>query len=310
MDTKNKIFAVVFSTLLLFLGCASPQAQAPVISALVPFEYDLSSPTKAYKLPESLSEISGMTYLSNNELLAVEDEDGFLFQLHLGDTLSFKAIPFGPKGDYEGIALVGPHVLILRSDGLILRIKNWATQPQLEEMQMPLGVINNTEGLAYDAKSNSLLIACKEWAQIGQGSDLSDLSRAVYRFDLKNNRFMEQPAFVLNDALLIGLAELNGPDNPLLEDILSQASESFPIYPSEVARHPITGDIYISSARTNNCLLVLTPEGALKNCVALPESVFEQPEGICFAPNGDMYISSEGEANTERLFVFAWQGKK
>jgi uncharacterized protein YjiK len=76
-----------------------------------------------------------------------------------------------------------------------------------------------------------------------------------------------------------------------------------PLKPSGAAIHPITGEMYIL-ASANNLLLITTTDGTIKEIYPLSKKKFKQPEGICFSPEGDMFISNEargGRANIMHL---------
>src|SRR4029079_11360166 len=48
--------------------------------------YDLVNPVKKWVLSDSLAEISGITFLKNDRLLAIEDLRPILYELMLGDS--------------------------------------------------------------------------------------------------------------------------------------------------------------------------------------------------------------------------------
>ena len=52
----------------------------------------------------------------------------------------------------------------------------------------------------------------------------------------------------------------------------------------------------------------LDAEGKGVSSWKLAKKKFPQPEGICFLPDGDMFISTEGLSKPARLYRFAYQG--
>jgi hypothetical protein len=294
-----------------FLCCAACQpgdSSTQNTEFMSSLEYDLSAPLVSAQLARELKEISGMVPYSQGQLLAVQDELGllFIFDAETGDTI--ERITFAEDGDYEGICLVGNIIYVLRSDGIIFKIDK-TKKEEVAQIATGLNADNNTEGICYDPKTESLLIACKEKSEIGDGD--ADTIRAIYRFDLKTQILDKKPAYTICISDLRAFVE-NSKEEGIEEfkELMTDNPHVLYIYPSDIAIHPISGDLYISSARIFNSLLVLSPDGKIKSCVPIPKSLLEQPEGICFLANGDMYLSSEGKPSEERLFLFEWKNKK
>jgi uncharacterized protein YjiK len=62
---------------------------------------------------------------------------------------------------------------------------------------------------------------------------------------------------------------------------------------SGIAFHPITGKLYLLSAE-DHMLFIFDKSGAVQHMIRLNPVMFNQPEGITFLENGDMFISNEG----------------
>src|SRR5689334_3809603 len=59
------------------------------------FSYDLAKPEKKWTLPDDLLEVSGITWIDNNHLLAIEDLRPNLYLLNLDKNAQIeKTIPF------------------------------------------------------------------------------------------------------------------------------------------------------------------------------------------------------------------------
>src|SRR5690606_10446584 len=143
-------------------------------------------------------------------------------------------------------------------------------QNKITEFSTHLTDKSNVEGLAYDAKNNRLLLAMK--GEETAGPDF----KGVYDFDLKAKTLDAQPVFKLNltDPLLVKKApKKKKKGNPLMK-----AWE-----PSEIAVHPVTGDIYLTEA-TNPQLFILHQNGSIKERHQLNSGTFYKPEGITFSP--------------------------
>lgn len=245
--------------------------------------YDFTRPDVSYALPDDLMEISGLAMLSDGRLAAVQDEDGVIFVINPESGAVEARYPFGDGGDYEGVEQVGDRLFVLRSNGNLIEIAGWDSgAPQVTNHKTDLKSKNDTEGLAYDAANERLLIACKE--DPGEGVD--GKKRAVYAFDLAAGRLVAEPVLLIDRNAVEGQVEGKGNFKP-----------------SGIAVHPQSGEIYVLSS-VLKVIAVLGGDGEVQRVLNLPESAFEQPEGIAFSPAGDLYISSEGVDGPAMLYRF------
>ncbi|NJO92482.1 MAG: hypothetical protein HC831_28550 [Chloroflexia bacterium] len=74
--------------------------------------------------------------------------------------------------------------------------------------------------------------------------------------------------------------------------------------PSGIAHHPIDDEFYIISA-VNNGLIVVSRKSEILHVEKLSKSIFRQPEGICFSPDGEtLFISNEGRDKKGNILLF------
>ena len=236
--------------------------------------YQLDKPNHVYRLPSVLEEVSGLTYYSANVLATVNDEQGVVFLYDLSSKKITEKIRFEKNGDYEGIERVGDHLYIVRSNGKLYKF-HVGIEGEVEEIDGPFGSKNNIEGLGYNKNTNSLLLALKGDAEIDKNKIDG---KAVYAYDLTSKKFSKKPILVLQDKDL--------------ERVLGANSAKF--RPSGIAVHPLSGEIYML-ASVGSALVVFNPDGSPKNLSILKRSIFPQPEGITFSPQGDLYISNENQ---------------
>ena len=135
-----------------------------------------------WELPDALEEVSGIAWMSDAKIAAVEDEDGLIYIYDLAKNKIDKTIEFADDGDYEGIAVTGEDAYVMRSDGLLFEVQNYATaQPVTKTYQSAMSHKNNVETLSYDAKNQRLLTAPKDL-------DPNDEDiKGIYAFDLKQH---------------------------------------------------------------------------------------------------------------------------
>lgn len=254
--------------------------------------YNLDNPQQRWDLPKELEEISGLSYLKKGQLACVQDEDGIFYVYDLDKNEIVRKDQFGKKGDYEGVEVIQDTAYVLKSNGTIyyfeIHKKGIGT---VEKIETDLRQKNDAEGLGFDEIAKELLIACKE--EPGTKKVDVEKSRSIYRIDLKEKKFKKKPKYILDGKTYTKKLEENG---------LSKKKHK-PFKPSGIAVHPKNNHIFIIGS-VGKMMVVLTPEGEIKDLIPLNPEIFWQPEGICFSPAGDLYISSEGRGKRGYILKF------
>ncbi len=162
---------------------------------------------------------------------------------------------------------------IVRSDGKIYHTP-WQGG-EVEKFSTELNEDNDVEGLCAIPTKGELWLACKERGGL-EGKKTKN-ERMVYALSLQKEKLREKPAVTIDIDVLSDLAETG-----------------VRFAPSGIAIHPLSGDIYVISS-VGKLLVVFDARASyVKHLQTLDYGHFPQPEGICFAPNGALYISSEG----------------
>jgi len=243
--------------------------------------YDLKHPSQSWKLPDELKEISGIVKLGGDSLLAIEDLHASLYFLRLENSKASvtTTLPFATnqkdKFDIEDVAMIGDTIYALWSHASVFKIWNWRSKIQSKEYSTVLDKKNNTEGLAYDPVSGDLLIACKK--ESGD-EDEKKTTRAVYQFDIKKGELKTNPFLLVEK-----------------KDFKKFVADKVEFFPSGIAVHPVSHDIYIISTKGNKCIACYSHSGELKSFEYLDKDLLPQPEGICFDAAANLYISTEGK---------------
>jgi hypothetical protein len=244
-----------------------------------PKGYDLSKPTK-YNMHINLTEISGIAFRhgKSDSLYAEEDEDGKIYYLKLGDKTAGES-RFAKSGDYEDIAICNNYVIMLRSDGSLftfpfnqVRSKQVGGVNKLKDI-LPAG---EYEGMYADEKTNRVYILCKHC------SDDKKKTSSGYILQLQTNGSLKPAGGFSIDVKTV-------------EQMGGKKKGAF--RPSALAKHPLTGEWYILSS-VNKMLIVADASWAIKNVYPLKPSLFNQPEGIAFDSQNNLYISNEGDLVT------------
>ena len=169
-----------------------------------------------------------------------------------------------------------------------------------------LGEINDTEGIAYDPRTQQLWIACKGSAQIGQSVHQE---RAVYAYDLTLDSFYTTPIFTLSRKQVhryIKQQLKTSPHYDFYKKIFKKERPNLPLQPSAIAIHPLTEDVYLLCS-VGRSLVVLRRDFSIRQLYYLPEALFEQPEGMTFDSQGNLYIASEGVKRKARIHYFPYR---
>jgi uncharacterized protein YjiK len=276
------------ATALLFVatlpGCAPADKPKDTYS-----EYDLHKPDK-FNMPESLFEISGITFNKGNSdtVYAIQDEHGKVFRL-AWDVKVQKHTKFAKKGDFEDISIVQNEVVVLKSNGMLYTFPlsetafEEAENVQEHKKLFPKG---EYEGMYGDEETGDIYVLCKNCE-----ADNSKKSITGYIVNLKSPEKVSTFSIDVNQ----------------ISAIASKVERGF--RPSAIARNPVNKNWYIVSA-VNKMLVIADSNWNIKNVVALSSNSFTQPEGIAFDEGGSMYISNEGDDLSEgNILKFNRTGK-
>jgi hypothetical protein len=238
-----------------------------------------NSPQQLVTLKKPLREISGIFYCSDSTLCAINDEEGALFLIH-PSTGEFNKTAFGAAADYEDIVATDTAFYVLESSGAIHQLNKAGKELAVYEGPFPKST--EFESLCYDSSKQELLLLCKSCKGCHQ-------QIPAYRFNLGDHRFSTAPAFTIAVAELRKIAQNN----------------SLMFKPSAAAIHPLSGDLFVL-ASAEKLLMISSLGGEVKQVYKLNPQQFNQPEGLCFTPAGDLYISNEGGEGKATLLFFAY----
>ena len=277
----NKIVAAITIGILAIVAFVYFTMDFPFSLDRKDFEEEYTIQQK-WNLPKRLEEISGMDFIDDERMAAIQDEEGIIFIYNLTSKKIEREIKFGKSGDYEGFAIVRNDAFVLRSDGVLFEVKDYlGKHPKVTEHKTFIKAKHNAEGLCADLKNNRLLLAVKD------RDPLSNNTKGIYAFDLKSKKLLKTPAFAIDLK------------DPIFEEVKTKNKLTV-MMPSEVKIHPKTGDVYITDAR-NPKLLILSPDGRSKKLYLLKREKFYQPEGIAFRKNGALFISNEGHSDPANI---------
>ncbi|TDG35883.1 SdiA-regulated family protein [Pedobacter changchengzhani] len=235
--------------------------------------YDLSKPIK-YNMPQRLFEISGIAFVNGDpsKVYAIQDEEGYLFSLGLKDKEA-KLSKFAGKGDYEDLSISNNQVIILKSNG--------------ELHTMPLSGTNGDE--ATNVQAFKGLVPKAEY----EGLYADEQANTIYVLNKQSKASKDTPIFKLKLAA-------DGVLTPAGESLIAHSDivkftgdKKFKFHPSALAKNKATNEWFILSS-VNKMIVVTDENFKIKAVYPLKGGYFNQPEGIAFDKDQNLYISNEG----------------
>lgn len=233
--------------------------------------FNLSNP-KVIKLPEELDEISGIAYYpKDTSVFAIIDEDGLLFKIPLKNPKGFRQWSFDKKRDFEDIVLEDSIFYVLVSNGDVesVQFKGNAIVTAKSNFSDESKKVNEFEAMYKEKDTSRLIILCKTC----EDDPKKSFSSVAYNYQDSAKSYALYKTF----------------DMTPLESKLNVDKH---LKASAAAINPVTGDIYIISS-VQKLLVVTDKDGEFKDLYKLDPTIYKQPEGIAFTPEGDMIISNE-----------------
>ncbi|WP_436491657.1 hypothetical protein [Chitinophaga sp. ARDCPP14] len=273
--------------LLFLLSCNLSDREQKVYAS--PRGYDLKEPVR-YRVRESMQEISGIElFPDEHKIMAINDEEGRIYQLDVLAKEPYPHFKFAKDGDYEDICHTDSGWFVLKSNGSLFQVHGLFTDSVYSDHhKMPKTGKKEFETTYYDSAHNGIVMICKNCED-----DKRHGVTSAYRFDLATKTFDTTAVYKFNNQ---EIARLAGSDMRFFK-------------PSAAAIHPIEKRLYII-ASVNGLLVIADLQGHVQEAYNLKHRLFLQPEGLAFAPNGDMYISNEGGYDgTANILKFTYKTK-
>ncbi len=256
------------------------------------------------ELPPLLQEVSGVVAVDAQTLACVQDEKGVIVLVDLTARSKPRAIVFGERGDYEGVARVGDDYWVLRSDGRLLQIREQAGEWRIVATVRVSEHRQEWESLCYDAQRGRLLVLPKDG--VGKDKDARDL-RPMLAIDPANTAVAPEVIATLSRRAFQKQAETNGINLPKRTTDKGKVHVELDLACSELLALPDRRGFLVLSA-SDGVLLRVDVDGRLLACRQLDRTLLPQPEGMAWLADGRLVIASEGGAGgtgRARLLVVA-----
>ncbi len=276
-----------FSFILIFFvyilpGCRlDEKAKKPIAG---PAGYDWENPVKI-NLPEELDEISGIVFNpADSSIVSLNDEEGILYSFRPEKPNLLHDSRFHKGADFEELISVRPYWYAMKSNGNLYRITNaFADNTDAETYPFHLTGKNEFEAMLYDSSNNRILLFCKVCQKTPSASP------DVYSFNLASSTFDSIPAFQIT----------------LTETQKKELPQAHQLQISGAAIHPYNGKWYLICS-VSGVLIITDNKGVCQEIYNLKRKIFKQPEGICFATNGDLFISNEAKTGIANVLYYKY----
>ncbi|MBN7812784.1 SdiA-regulated domain-containing protein [Algoriphagus sp. H41] len=279
-------YPLLIFLLALFESCDYSNGKTPPHYSL-PHGYRLEAMEKLL-LSEDLEEVSGLAW-HRDELLAIEDESSIIYRLDPETGKIRKKKKFEKNKDIEDLLVRGDTAWVLRSNGNLYRVVDFREKDsQTVIYPFPRREKRDLEAILANPNEPFIWLFCKvcEWDE--------DPSRSsFFRFHLETMQFDSLPAGKIERSQLSTLMP-------------QQELEELKIQPSAAAIHPLTGEYFLLSS-TGKWLMTLDGQMKPSSVHTLDPSLFKQPEGITFAPDGTLYISNEARDGRANILIFSYR---
>lgn len=256
-----------------------------------PKNYSLEK-IKKIDLPFSLVEVSGLEWVGEDQLWAIQDENSAIYKLDPKSGEILEEIKFGKSKDIEDLMVTNGVAWVLESNGKLYQIKNPFEENQdVEDYPFPIKEKRDFEALLHWESSDNIWVFCKDCSW-----DDGTKKSSFYPFSIQEKRFKVDEVREMKRKEFRNLPDLN-------------EEKKYKMQPSAAAKHPLRDEIYVISS-AGQWLAIYDLEFNLLNAFELSRQLFKQPEGITFDPKGNLYISNEGKGGTANILVFEYSAEK
>lgn len=259
-----------------FLFACKPASES---RAQNPEHYDLAAGEK-FNMPESLLEISGIAFNTYDPAIvyAIQDEEGRLFSLQWGNKKASNS-KFGPRGDYEDLAILRGQVYVINSSGDMLSFPLSAKSADISSG------VQTWDGFLPKGEYESLYADEQEQVLYALSKSGGKKKKKTRGFKINIDQGTKNPGQISEFEL----------DQNAIESMGFKLNSGLRV--SALTRHPQNKEWYILSS-AEKLLVIAGPDWKIKGVYDLDASTFNQPEGIAFDKNLNLYISNEGDELT------------
>lgn len=274
----------VVAVSLLAMGIAGAAAAFTSPSALAGYTIAKGGDAR-WELPDALREVSGLAATPDGRVFAHGDEQALIVELDVRRERTVKTFAMGrqgARGDFEGLAVADGRFWLVTSHGILYESSEGANGGYVAFRTYDTGVGTQceVEGLAYDASTKALLLACKE-----------PRVRALRGFVTIFSWSVPRRALVNRTGLRVRV------------DSLARRAGVSAFHASGIERDPTTGHWLLVAAR-ERAVVEITPAGRIVAGAALSRRDHRQAEGIAIMSDLTLLIADEAAGRRATLTTY------
>jgi uncharacterized protein YjiK len=276
---------------LILLGCFSfkiSQASSNTGSLLQCYDFSSGGDT-VIELPPILREISGLAFTADDILLAHNDEQAKVYQLHLNGEI----VPIladrqpGLQLDFEGIAVFNSRVHLVTSKGKLVSGSLHYQNSPFTQWDTGLGEKCEIEGMDYISESKHLVFVCKK---IKQKISKREIKLLLLKSENGTATTREISAII--------------PGSEESEKGQGERKKSVKSFNGSGVLHVPGVNRFLVLSSNSRAIAELSIEGKLLAIQRLKKKHHKQPEGIEITANGNLIIANEGKEKSGYLTVY------
>lgn len=250
------------------------------------------------ELPAELDEVSAVVVHGAHEAACVQDEAGALWLVDLPTAGAPRVVPFGPAGDYEGLARVGDSWWVLRSDGLVCELAAAGGALHIARRVTLPGPYRDWEGLCYDGEGQRLLVMPKD----APGDKAARDQRVVFAIDPATAVVQAEPVVRFLRSACLDAAWTAGLDVPTRRSGSGSERVDAELVCSDLVVVPGRRELLLLCA-ADALLVRIDFAGRPLGARRLDAGLLPQAEGLAWLPDGRLLVASEAKRGPARLVV-------
>jgi hypothetical protein len=250
------------------------------------------------ELPAELDEVSAVVVHGAHEAACVQDEAGALWLVDLATAGAPRVVPFGPAGDYEGLARVGDSWWVLRSDGLVCELAAAGGALHIARRVTLPGPYRDWEGLCYDGEGQRLLVMPKD----APGDKAARDQRVVFAIDPATAVVQAEPVVRFLRSACLDAAWTAGLDVPTRRSGSGSERVDAELVCSDLVVVPGRRELLLLCA-ADALLVRIDFAGRPLGARRLDAGLLPQAEGLAWLPDGRLLVASEAKRGPARLVV-------